>query len=484
MTNPARNRFAVDLGEIERQLARSASQPQPTKNDPLAELARIVGQDDPFRSILKAEATSPQRGGQPADLDQLFDSREERSAAPRPLSFQDHLAQPAYAHPAYASDGRDAGRYAEDRTDGPGIDWDPYYAEPAAGEAPLQPRARRKGLVTIAAVLGVAALGAGAAMVVGSDGMKSLTGGEPPVIKAETAPLKVQPQNPGGVEIPNQNKQIYERAAQGEKTRVVNREEQPLDVQQAARQTPRVALPNPAPQAPAQLVAPVSQPLAAAPATSPSATSALGEPRRVRTVSVRPDGTIVANDASPVAPPPAPRPSPVPTMSMPAVPAPVPAPAIRPTQQAAAPAAAPAPRPAASTPEARPAPQRVASVETPRAPAAPAPAPAVKEQQRLAALPQAAETAAAADTAGDGPSGGYAIQLGVRGTEAQARAAFNEFRSRVGDALGGASAIVRKAEVKGNTVFRVRAGPMTQSEANAACAKVKAAGGDCFVAKN
>ena len=36
--------------------------------------------------------------------------------------------------------------------------------------------------------------------------------GEPPLIAASNEPIKVAPQNPGGVEIPNQNKQIYERA--------------------------------------------------------------------------------------------------------------------------------------------------------------------------------------------------------------------------------------------------------------------------------
>ena len=63
----------------------------------------------------------------------------------------------------------------------------------------------------------------------------AITGGEPPLIKANNEPIKVQPQNPGGVEIPNQNKQIYERANQSGETKVVNREEQPVDVQQAVR---------------------------------------------------------------------------------------------------------------------------------------------------------------------------------------------------------------------------------------------------------
>lgn len=37
--------------------------------------------------------------------------------------------------------------------------------------------------------------------------------GAPPVITAEAGPIKVQPENPGGVEVPDQDKLIYERIA-------------------------------------------------------------------------------------------------------------------------------------------------------------------------------------------------------------------------------------------------------------------------------
>ena len=41
-------RLVLDLDDIERQLKEAQLPPPPPKNDPLAELARIVGQDDPF----------------------------------------------------------------------------------------------------------------------------------------------------------------------------------------------------------------------------------------------------------------------------------------------------------------------------------------------------------------------------------------------------------------------------------------------------
>ena len=94
MSDTAKRRLAIDLDEIERQLQQSAPQrgggsgngagagsgdsggqdPGGTpsgKPDPLAELARIVGQDDPFRSILSGE----QAGTEPRPNDPDHDGR-------------------------------------------------------------------------------------------------------------------------------------------------------------------------------------------------------------------------------------------------------------------------------------------------------------------------------------------------------------------------------------------------------------------------
>ena len=83
------------------------------------------------------------------------------------------------------------------------------------------------------AAAAVVVMGAAAWYAAGPSTM--LAGRAAPVIKASADPTKVQPDNPGGVEIPNQNKQIYERAKQSTETKVVNREEQPIDVKEAAR---------------------------------------------------------------------------------------------------------------------------------------------------------------------------------------------------------------------------------------------------------
>ena len=82
-------------------------------------------------------------------------------------------------------------------------------------------------------VIAVGLVGVGAAFTL--RGGSATKDGQPPVITADSGPVKVAPANPGGAEIPNQNKQIYERSpdAPQAQSKVVNNEEQPVDVQQA-----------------------------------------------------------------------------------------------------------------------------------------------------------------------------------------------------------------------------------------------------------
>jgi hypothetical protein len=497
MSQTLKPRFAIDLDEIERQLQsagsgaqqpapapveapRAAPAPSAGRNDPLAELARIVGQEDPFGSLLAAErAPAPQRKGPPT-FDELFAPQGEpirpvhtadrwpeastRQEAARPYADERSYEEPAYheqaPQPTYDPryDAEPAQAYgAQD----PAQHYDSGAYEAYEGEAPEPaPRKSRKAALAVASVLGIAALGVGGVVLFGGKG--SPIAGEPPLVTATAGPIKVQPQTPGGVEIPNQNKQIYERAAQDTKTRVVNREEQPVDVRQATRVMPT----------PTDAVTTGS----AAPATA----NALGEPRRVRTISIRPDGTVVP-DAAPAAAAPAPAPTRT------AAAAPMPMPMVMPAAAPAAPVAAPAqPRPA--TPVAAPV---TAASSTPAANTpAPRPAAATPTASTSGASPQAtpaaqpqrvAAVAPVAPAATDAPVGGFSVQLGVAGSEADARKAFQGYQQKFSD-LNGQSALIRKAEVNGNTIYRVRVGPMSREEATSLCSKLQGSG--CFVAKN
>ncbi len=153
---------------------------------------------------------------------------------------------------------------------------------------------RRKGLLTVVAVFGLAVVG-----TAGAFGYRSLfsgpsSSGPPPVIRASGEPSKVAP--PPQAPEQSASKFSYDRFGDaGKDERVVRREEKPVDIAPPATQTPRTVFPGvPTP-------ANTGKPNAAMASANPP--SALGEPRKVRTVPIRPDlGDVAAN--SPVAPEP------------------------------------------------------------------------------------------------------------------------------------------------------------------------------------
>lgn len=477
MSESVKPRFAVDLDEIERQIAQargapSQAAPAARNNDPLAELARIVGQEDPFQSVLASDRPARPRNQANAGLDDLFAVRDEAPAASRVAAFparQAAPAAPAYRHEDYPQapvaqqhydyqaaephghGGYDAGSYDQgyyDESPEPQAGHG-YEPEDEVDYAPREAKRSRKGMIAVGALLGAVVVGGAGAYVL-SGGPASISG-EPPLIEASNEPVKVQPQNPGGVEIPNQNKQIYERTQNAE-TKVVNREEQPVDVRQAVHSSG------------GSLVADAtggSIPGAASHVRSAPNSLNLGEPRKVRTVTIRPDGTVVG------APEPAQAQSAqssVPTMTMPA----------------AAQTAAAQPKPAPATPAAAPATPAPAPDPAPVA-AAPADAtPSAAPQQVASAQP--VPVAPAADMTNTA-IGGYAVQLGLASSESAAETAFASYQRKYPD-LEGLSSIIRKAEVNGNTIYRVRVGPMSREEASSLCSRLQGQGGQCFVAKN
>jgi len=491
MSESLKPRFEVDFNDIERQLAQTQPapvQPAPaTRNDPLAELARIVGQDDPFQSLLANEG-APRQRQQGSNIEDLFAVRN-TEPAPRKAQAghvepafeagqyqqaEPHQAEAAYAYQsgpsAHGQGAYDNGAYAQEYYDENAAQAALGYGEPEPLDyPPLKQNRSRKGLLAIGAVVGAVVVGLGGAYVFTGTPSGGASG-EPPLIKATNEPIKVQPQNPGGVEIPNQNKQIYERANQSGETKVVNREEQPVDVKQAVRMNGGTVADATGATVPA----------ASAHGQQPANGLNLGEPRKVRTVSIRPDGSVARPEASNARSGSAP----VPTMTLPAAAQPQPAahatPATSaPVQTASAQPTPSQPKPSASTPVAAPttpAPKPAAAV-----PAAATPTSGSSPQKVAAAMPvQTAPAAAATETAG---TGGFSVQLAVRGSEGEAQAAFQQFQKKFSD-LDGMPALIRKAEVNGNTVYRVRVGPLSKDEASSLCSKLQGQGGQCFVAKN
>ncbi len=496
MNDDTRLRSAINLDELERQLREAASSrgaPQraaASVDDPLAELARLVGRSEPQVQVPAAASEmgrdhdyGAQSGNaevpvSPAVLGPQF--RQEHDGS-RPVQASSAYAYPQEPVRSTAASGTAAGPEVYPGTD-------PYFEQEGRGdhafyEEPLEePRAkpRRAGLYMFAALAVLAAGGVGAMAWLKRDTVK-VASGAAPLIKAETAPAKIPAQNPGGMEVPAQNTQIYNRAAPDDtKTaKVVPSEEQPVDVATAQR----LAGNAPAGQTP---------PPAAA-ANRPAASIGMGEPKKVRSVTVRPDGTIVEEPARPAGqtggqepvrvlpgnaagagspmPQTAPQSRPQTAMTVP------------PAASASAPSASPAPAPAAAGPAATALPPPRPSAPPPAEPARPtvAAAPPVAVQPPA---PAPSPAPAPAPAQADAGTGDYAVQLAAPGSEAEARDAISRFQQRFGGVLGGYPLSARRAEVNNREIYRVRVGGLSREEANGLCERLKAAGGQCFVARN
>ena len=378
----------------------------------------------------------------------------------------------------------------------------------------------------------------------------SRSNGLPPLIQADKAPLKVAPDNPGGVDIPNQNRQIYERAVPEGKARVVDRQEQPIDVREAARSMPAAEPPSvsatlpPAPGTPRPagnaVVANVSPSVVAPLPGNPSLPSnlsssgtsgdqrpssqvgaslggarpsnavvtALGEPRRVRTVTVRPrwvggadrpDGRGPRSSRCRSPTDQLPPPVSVPTISDPGRHPAIDRGGIRhPERRDPALVHARGERAAAGSSARRhrgfgaPIPcgdvrGRAGSRSTRRGAG-----PAGRTERRVgqAALASggigervasAATAPASTPVADAATSGSFVVQIATRNSEPDAQAAYTQLVEKYGADLNGKPAAIAQGEVRGKAVYRVRVGPLARGDANALCARLKTAGGACLV---
>jgi hypothetical protein len=530
MSEASRPRPSIDLDELERQLREAAKPRQAVAqdqgrpvDDPLAELARIVGQDDPFRGAFQPHKAAPAQHPQPFQPPPLPEP-------PRREPSLDWSLEPQPASPqAQAAPGIDGLRPPWPEDKGRVVAFDDYVrhavtpapaerdhylqaeSEPVfgpEGQLPLHDedfveqegggrRFDKKLVAAVAAGL-LLVTGVGLAfMMRGGSSANVASGKAPPVIKADTGPTKIAPQNPGGVEVPDQNKQIYERGTQDAKAaKIVGGDEQPVDVAQATRSdlpgdiaghgTTGGIMPKPvAPQPPIP---------------------GLGPARVVKTVPVRPDGSIADGAAPPQAMAMAASNAhlPVPGMTTGALP---PNGGVDTTAATAADAARaklppippPAPTGLVATPPkpkavpietitatgASPAPSTPAAKATPPVPAVPQAAPvsppAAPRQQVIASTQPVAPVAPADTSTG---AGGFAVQLAAPASEQEAKDTLARLQRKFATELGSYKLGVRKADVGDRTVYRVRVSNLSRDDANILCTKLQAAGGVCFIAKN
>ena len=495
-------------------------------SDPLAELARLIGQSDPYaendrhqdrhrdHDAGRSHDAAPAPGADWAteeSYDECDRRGDERYAPPAPAPYEssppgergyendepgggrffsgpaatfdgfreetdahDHdapsAAPPARQLPAYApaeprDDDYEGGRpqYQPEET---------YAADDYYDEAP-RPR-RRSGLVVVMAMLGLVVVG-----TAGAFGYRAMFGGSvlptlPPIIKAGNGPNKIVPDSQA-----NSGTQSGATTT-GSAENLVSREEQPVNIE-PPKAAPRVVATIPIITGQRTLPPGIGAPAAEAPAQS----SPLPPPW--------PPAAAPAAVAAPT-PPPAPssaqaaaEPKKIHTVTIKAdqPPGGADAPAAPSAQPAARAAARSASRPSAAASPPPSGPNAPLSIVPGGPAAASAPPP---PGTRLAAAPVAVASAGPVTgvQAAMPSGGGYAVQITSQRSEAETKASFQELRAKFPNQLGGRQPIIRRADLgaKG-TYYRALVGPFASAEQAAAlCSGLKAAGGNCIVQKN
>lgn len=406
-----------------------------------------------------------------------------------------------------------------------------------------------RGLIMAALIGGVAAIGAiGAFMYLGGG---SGGNGKPVVIAADNQPVKVKPADPGGKTVPNQDNKVYQRVS-GEKAdaapkqkELVSKEEEPVDIAKRAAEaapaavadagggeTPQPvkdnaaasAAPTPAPPPKIASVTPktdanadsgaaagakdeIQQAIEASkksderllpgvepvetPQAKPSEDVAVLAPRRVRTMIVKPDGTLVERPEESLAAGAGSSQTGLNTAMV----SPDSAKALEEAAKTlggetksdlpkAEPVEEPQKADAASASNAYP-------VTPERAPIVP-PRPAYQPVTVVGTTKETEKTAAAAPAptqqntqiASAAAPSGYTVQIASQPSRDAAEQTSANLARRYETVIGNRQIAIVPAEISGKGVYyRVRVVAQSLADANDLCSRYKAAGGECFVAR-
>jgi hypothetical protein len=466
------------------------TQPNESESDPLAELARLIGQTDPFSSFGRDGREVPHHIAPPEDIPEEPDfeinpgppswmqrvaqretppgyddtAYDEQGYADERLPTahdQQHYSPPHYDEPyeraqerhqerpqeqhepsryddvLYAADGGGDPRYEQQADAYPHDAYADDYGDEIADQSA---RPRSGGMMTVVAVLALAFLG-----TAGAYAYRTFAGaprsGEAPIIKADPGPNKVVPTTQSA---DASGKLIQDRVTSGQE-RIVSREEQPVELNGAKPGT-RIVFPPLAPNPnPGSVVAPAA---AARPSATgaPTGNFAGDEPRKVKTLSIRPDQSDPAAAAS----------------AKPASPT-----ASVANARAAAPAVVAPASPVANAPVSL----------SPQTSAPPATSPMRTASNTPAATPAATMAS---------PAGAYLVQIASQRSEAEAQTSYRSFQTKYPALLGSRSPLIKRADLGEKGIyFRAMVGPFgTSDEASQFCSNLKTAGGQCVVQRN
>ena len=455
MSEPiVKRRPMIDLEEFERRLRKPHTTNQ-RDDDPLAELARsFAGEEvDPYKTVFEPLSRRPS-GAWRNEQDR---SDNKVQAARQPLIGGDFAAIEAGLLGSARHDST-ASLTAADEMESYREDDHQHWPYADAGDshevdtAYEEVRSRRPLWIMAAMIVaGIAGIGASFGFKGAATNPSEIT-----TIRAADGPTKIHPDTVASTEVPDRDASVLGGVQQQPPVAAVNNVEQPTDLSAQAYAEPSSAVTGLASGAAS---VPVPQPPVQAQPQQPSdGIAALIEPKKVKTVSVRPDGTLLSYDSPP---------------------------------QGVAPGS-PAAHPAAVSPAKAATPKTTAHVATTPKPPAGAPnvsadaaktsiAPKAKRVQ----VADAQEQVPGAEAARAAAPGTFAVQLAAPGTEQEARDAQVRIMKKFGAELAGFHPSIHKAEVGGKPVYRVRvSGLSSRDEATALCQKVQSGGGSCFVAKN
>lgn len=451
-----------NLEDFERRLRAAGSMPMGVE-DPLYELARLV------------ESAKPQASAH---------------AAAQPARAVEPLSEESELRPALEESEHPIEIDAEAEA--------PADQEPHVGDRGAEPPAKRrafgwKARISALAVAGVAMIGLVVALKGGVPGVPR----KPPYIAAAQGPTKVAPPTDETVSAQNDPAVgLLKDNTQPAHVKVVASEEQPVDLNALTSPSSSVsapAAPNPpvdasgGPAVKETVDAPVVV-MAAPPSPAPSQ---FPDPKPVRTVSLRPDGTLIPSPA--VAEGEAGAAAPAAEASKPPA-----KPAQKPTAGASAAAQPSTPKIDLPTKLSGKSPARVAVAKTDTtAPASIAeaaneplqlgstrkPERAAKGSRSQVAAAEPAAPAQTVDSTAATKSIGWAVQLGAPRSEAEASSEMTRLNAKYASALNGSSIGLHKAVLKGETIYRLRVVGLSKADAAALCARVKGDGGNCFIAR-
>ncbi|MBO6520972.1 MAG: SPOR domain-containing protein [Rhodospirillales bacterium] len=302
------------------------------------------------------------------------------------------------------------------------------------------------GLVCVTMIAGGVWIGFGERIL----SMLGTEDGDVPVIKAENAPIKVRPENPGGMQVPNQGRLVYGvvdgSSSQPRVERLLPSPEKPVAVDEVLKRS-----------------VPEATQVVASSAPRGTADAAPGAPVRL-TPESSPETLAKVPSADTVA-------------KLSAAPAPAPPPVKEPTaaEKAAQEMAASVSKDVTNPPAAPPAPS-AASAPEPAAKTAP-PAPEPKQVAKATPAPESPATDI---------TNAWRVQLAASRSEPAVKSEWDRLRRRHVDLLGDLRLQVMRIDLgatKG-VFYRLRAGPLAdEAAAQALCSRLKQRKLGCLVVK-